>query len=258
MSILSENMRFLRDRQKVSQQKISDDLSITRGRYATYEEDRSEPPLEVLIRISKYFKISIDLLLTVDIRKYPVDEMLNLPDNRVILPIVVNETGENYIEIVPQKASMGYLSGYSDPEFIDNLQKMQLPFLKNGKFRAFLADGDSMPPFADGSIIIGEYVENLEQLKTNKEYIFVTNDGITYKIFLGKAGKSITVKSDNSFYQPYDIAMEDVLEVWSYSYGILPKNYKPFLPDQNELNGMIDDLKKTVQKMEHKISGFTS
>ncbi|MBD3907276.1 LexA family transcriptional regulator [Chryseobacterium sp. Ch-15] len=258
MSILSDNMRLLRDKQKASQQKISDDLSITRGRYATYEDGRSEPPIELLIRISKYFRISIDLLLTVDIRKYPIDEILNLPDNRIILPVVVSDSGENFIEIVPQKASMGYLSGYSDPEFIENLQKMQLPFLKNGKYRAFLADGDSMPPFADGSIIIGEYVEDLDQLKREKEYIFVTSEGITYKTFLERKEKSITVTADNSFYKPYDIALEDVLEVWSYSYGILPKNYKPYLPDQNELNGMIADLKKTVQKMEHKISGFTS
>jgi hypothetical protein len=40
-----------------------------------------------------------------------------------------------------------------------------------------------MPPFADQSILIGEYVEKLEDLKANKEYIFVTQEGITYKTF---------------------------------------------------------------------------
>ena len=118
MSVLSDNMRFLRTQRELSQQKVSDHLSITRGRYAKYEDGSSEPPIGILLRISKFFGISIDLLVSVDIRKYPLEEMLNLPENRVLLPIKVDGEGNNQIEIIPQKASMGYLNGYSDPEYI--------------------------------------------------------------------------------------------------------------------------------------------
>ena len=68
MSILSDNMRFLRAKQKFSQQKIADTLFITRGRYAKYEDGSSEPPIEILMRISKYFSVSIDLLVGLDLR----------------------------------------------------------------------------------------------------------------------------------------------------------------------------------------------
>ncbi|SQA92748.1 Helix-turn-helix domain [Chryseobacterium balustinum] len=128
MSIFSENIRFLRDKMKASQQKVGDEISITRGRYATYEDGRSEPPIELLVKLSKYYKVSIDLLLTVDLRKYPLDDVVNLPNNRILLPMKVDHTGENRIEIVPQKASMGYLSGYNDPEFVEGLQHLSLPF----------------------------------------------------------------------------------------------------------------------------------
>jgi len=47
--------------------------------------------------------------LTVDLRKYNIEEILQLPDNRILLPIKVDMTGNNVIEIVPAKASMGYL-----------------------------------------------------------------------------------------------------------------------------------------------------
>ena len=124
MSILSDNMRYLRAQLQFSQQKVADNLIITRGRYAKYEDGASEPPIEILLKISKYFKISIDLLVSIDIRKYPLDEIIKLPDNRIVLPIKVDTSGENRIEIIPHKASMGYLSGYSDPEYIENLQQI--------------------------------------------------------------------------------------------------------------------------------------
>jgi len=168
MSKLSDNLRFLRARKQLSQQKVADLLMITRVRYAKYEDGTSEPPIEILMRISKYFIISIDLLVAVDLRKYPLEEMLNLPDNRILVPITVDSSGNNQIEIIPQKASMGYLNGYADPEYIENLQTISLPFLRNGKYRAFPVQGDSMPPYKDGAYIVGKYIEDLSELKLTK------------------------------------------------------------------------------------------
>lgn len=255
MSFFSDNIRFLRGKKGLSQQSFADDiLIISRDRYAKYESGRSEAPYEILIRISKYFNISIDLLLTVDVRKYPLDEMLKLPDNRIILPVVVDPHGNNYIEIVHQKASMGYLKGYSDPEYIENLPRMQLPFLTNGKYRGFIAVGDSMPPFEDGSCIICEYVEKLEDLKPGKEYIFVTSEGITFKTFISKTNKEVTIAADNSFYKPYEILLEDILEIWKYRCGILPENYKPNKNDSIIIHETLVGLKNEIKALNNKIS----
>lgn len=71
MSVLSENLRYLRGQLKGSQQKVAGDLMITRGRYAKYEDGATEPPLEILIRMAGYFHISIDLLVMQDIRRMP-------------------------------------------------------------------------------------------------------------------------------------------------------------------------------------------
>ena len=66
--------------------------------------------------------MSIDLLLGVNVQKVSFDELLQLEENRILLPIAVDPNGENFIEIIPHKARAGYLSGYSDPEFIESLQ----------------------------------------------------------------------------------------------------------------------------------------
>ncbi len=226
MSVFSENIRLLRGTLGKTQRELSQQIQITSSRYSSYENGKSKPPVDVLIRISRIFNVSIDLLLSVDLKKHSLKDMLKLPDNRIVLPVVVDQQGNESIEIVPQKATMGYLRGYSDPDYIESLQTISLPFLRNGKFRAFPADGDSMPPFRDGSFIIGKYMEGISDLKSGNTYVFITlNDGITYKRLRSKNETSLTVASDNTFYEPYDIPLNEIVEVWQYATGIFPEDF---------------------------------
>jgi transcriptional regulator with XRE-family HTH domain len=254
MSVLAENIRYLRDQLKLSQQTVADQLSITRGRYAKYEDGASQPPIELLIKISRYFRISIDLMVTIDLKKYPLKDMVNLPDNRIVLPVVVDQSGNNSIEIIPQKASMGYLSGYTDPGYIESLQNISLPFLTNGKYRAFPVEGDSMPPFKDGSYIVGKYIEKTEDLKANKTYVFVTlNDGITYKRFKSRSENAIHVAADNPFYEAYEIFLNDVLEVWEYACSISTQEFENEDHTQN-VKDMFLELRKDIKDLNKKFT----
>lgn len=250
MSILSKNIRYLREQLAYSQQRVADDLVITRGRYAKYEEDASEPPLEILLRMSRYYHVSIDLMASVDLSRIPLKEILALPDNRILLPITVDGAGNNKIEIIPHKATMGYLTGYSDPEYIESLQSISLPFLGGGKYRAFPAGGDSMPPHKDGSYIIGRYVEQLQDLKQGKGYVFVTrSEGITYKKFSVAEEDGLRVSADNVLYEPYTIPYTDVLEVWQYACSIATTEFSKgdFQADGSFILQALMDLKKEIK-----------
>lgn len=249
MSFLADNIRYLRSELKASQQKVADDLMITRGRYAKYEDAASEPPLEILLRVSRYYHVSIDLLLSVDLRKTPLRKILELPDNRIVFPITVDEKGENKIEIIPHKTSMGYLTGYSDPEYIESLQNITLPFLGFGKYRAFPVEGDSMPPHKDSSYIIGSYLENLRELKVGQTYVWITrNEGITYKRLSAIEKNHLELTADNSLYESYNLALQDVLEVWKFACSIATEEFsnEDFELDNQVIIRMLADLKKEV------------
>jgi transcriptional regulator with XRE-family HTH domain len=254
MSKFSDNITFLRGKKNMTQQELADLLILTRSRYVAYEYGRSEPPNEILIRISKFYNISIDLLLTVDVRKFSVDEIMELPDNRIVLPIRVDQDGNDQIEIIPQKASMGYLNGYGDPEYIESLETISLPFLKGGKFRAFPADGDSMPPYKNGTYIVGKYVENLSDLKTDRTYVFITtNDGISYKRFQFHEADGIWVKADNNFYQPYKIALPEIKEIWEFACSINTKEYEPDEFSEHHIQNFITEIKTDIKQIKEKI-----
>lgn len=226
MSTFSDNLRYLRIKSGMTQQKIADALLIPRDRYARYE-GTTDPPLDCLQKISRYYHVSIDLLLSFDIRRVPYENLLQLEENRILLPITVDSDGENKIEIIPAKAQAGYLRGYSDPEFIEGLQRISLPFLRNGQYRAFPVTGDSMPPHKEGSFVVGEYIEKLSDVVDGKTYILVTkNDGISYKRLSKSGSSSLIAQSDNTIYEPYEVKATEVLEVWRYACSIATQEFE--------------------------------
>jgi hypothetical protein len=204
-------------------------LKIPRERYAKYE-GTTDPPLDCLQRISRYFHVSIDLLLSFDIRRVPYENLLQLEENRILLPITVDSDGENKIEIVTAKARAGYLTGYGDPEFVENLQCISLPFLSNGKYRAFPIEGDSMPPHNDKSFIVGKYIEKLADIKEGKTYVVLSrNDGIVYKRIYRKPEREtiFLFHSDNTVYKPYEVKANEILEVWEHVCSFCMQEFQP-------------------------------
>ncbi|RZJ71759.1 LexA family transcriptional regulator [Flavobacterium sp.] len=248
MSLFSDNIRSLRLKKKLSQEKLAEGLGISRARYSKYEDGRSEAPYDILKGISRFFNVSIDLLLSADIRKIELDELLKLEDNRLLLPIKTDQSGENLIEVVPHKARMGYASGYADPEFIDGLQTISLPFLRSGKFRAFPGSGDSMPPHKDSSLIVGRYVENLAEVKDGKTYVLVTkSEGIVYKR-LEKIGKSkFLAQSNNLLYGDYEIKFSEILEVWEFVCSIETEEFERDDLSVETVKGMFQVLRKEIR-----------
>lgn len=65
----AENIRYLRAKRELSQRQLADELGITRTRYAKYEYALAEPPLELLLKIARYYGLSLDELVSVDIAR---------------------------------------------------------------------------------------------------------------------------------------------------------------------------------------------
>jgi transcriptional regulator with XRE-family HTH domain len=256
MSIFSENIRYLRAQKQLSQQKLADQLEITRSRLSKYEDGLSEPPLDLLRKISGYYHISIDLLISTDVRKIDYENLLTLADNRIVLPITIDKNGNDNIEIIPLKAKAGYLQGYGDPEFIENLESMTLPFVSKGKCRAFPIEGDSMLPLKNGSFVVGKYIESLDLIKDGKTYIVVSvSEGIVYKRVYRKNKKSTSflLHSDNDFYKPFELRTAEILEVWEFVCSLTTVEYQPNDLKQENIQEMFLTLRSEIGEIREKL-----
>ena len=67
MSYFGKNIRKIRSLKSLSQQAFAELFELKRGTLGAYEEGRSEPKLETLIKIANYFSIPIDDLLTTEL-----------------------------------------------------------------------------------------------------------------------------------------------------------------------------------------------
>jgi transcriptional regulator with XRE-family HTH domain len=220
MANVNKNLKFLRAKHGLTQKQLAEKLGLKQAAIGAYEEERSTPPLASLLDISKIFNVSLDAIVNKDLSHLPEKEWKpKSGGGKEVLAITVDKDNKENVELVSQKASAGYLAGYQDPEFVKDLPKISMPVLpKNKTYRAFEIQGDSMLPVQPGSIIFGEYLENIAAIKNGKLYILVTShDGIVFKRifnFAGDEGKLLLV-SDNRLYPPFTVAAEDVLEVWS-------------------------------------------
>lgn len=250
MSYAGKNLRFLRKSKGWTQEEMADKLKIKRSLVGAYEEERAEPKLEALEIMSELFKLSLDQLLLQDLSVDGSGSYLEQRRRQKLGSEVA------IVQFVPIKAAAGYLAGYADPDFVDELNTFTLPMLAPGQYRAFEIVGDSMLPTPSGSVIVGEKVERMDEVKNNGSYVVLSkSDGIVYKrIAKDKEKKNkLTLISDNPVYEPYSVSEEDVLEIWKAVY-ILQKANTIQRWDVNQLAGMVNNLQEEVVSLKKKLA----
>ena len=64
--MLNETIRNLRTARGISQVDLASELGITKQCVSNWENDNILPSIEMLVKISKYFKVSTDYLIGLD------------------------------------------------------------------------------------------------------------------------------------------------------------------------------------------------
>lgn len=126
------NLKRIREEHKISQQKLANNIGVSRSTVAMWETGGSQPDNESLIKLSKYFSVSLDDLLnnTTEITKSKGIKIPVLGKVQAGIPIEAVEDIIDYEEITPEMASTGDYFG-------------------------LVVKGDSMEPrFVEGDVVI--------------------------------------------------------------------------------------------------------
>ncbi|UOQ77532.1 helix-turn-helix domain-containing protein [Hymenobacter sp. 5516J-16] len=267
--MINTNLKFWRRELSLTQAQMAEKLGIKRSLVGAYEEGRAEPKLATLVNMARLFGISLDALVTTDFsKKKNAKAVLQLQaqtaaatteaatartsNNLRILALTVDREQNENIELVPQKAAAGYLNGYADPEYLEELPKFRLPMLGNtGTYRAFEIAGDSMLPIASGTVIVGRYVDDWMSIKDGTPCIVVSSkEGIVFKRVFNrlKDAAMLALHSDNPLYSPYQIDVEDVVEIWEAK-AYISSTFPIADLSLNRLASIVLDLQQQVSTM---------
>ena len=269
----ASNIKFLRKRRDRTQDDVAAALDLKRSTLSGYENGVAQPGIDILISFSGYFNMSIDTLLKIDMTRLSESQLGELErgydayvkgSNLRVLTTTVNTENRENIELVAEKAKAGYTTGYADPEYIGELPVFSLPFLSNKrKYRTFQLKGDSMHPIPDGSWVTGEFVQNWMDIVNGKAYIvFTLNDGIVFKILennILKNGK-LVLYSLNPLYEPYEVHINEVKEIWKFVNYISNELPEPVLPEKQiyqSIAAMKNDLQRIKAKLGSDISDIS-
>jgi transcriptional regulator with XRE-family HTH domain len=249
MSVAGKNLKYLRKLRGMTQEEFANKLKIKRSLLGAYEEERAEPRLEVLELVSETFKLSLDELLLKDLGDTKGTYLSKRRAQKLV-------SGNSEITFVPMKAAAGYLAGFADPEFIDELNTFTLPMLAPGSYRAFEIVGDSMLPTPSGSVIVGEKVDNYDDVRASNTYIIISrNEGIVYKRVMksNRTKNKLTLISDNPAYQPYNVDAENIIEIWKATL-VMSKANQQQRWDVNQLAGIVNNLQDQVSQLKKKMN----
>ena len=261
----SNNLKLLRKRRGKTQEDLAAILGLKRPTLNNYENRVSQPTIDVLISCSNYFNVSIDTLVKVDLEKLPESQLRQLErgfdvylkgSNLRVLTATVGNDNEENIELVPEKAKAGYMTGFADPEYISRLPVFRLPFLsKERKYRTFQISGDSMLPVPDGAFVTGEYVQDWTTIRSGEAFLVLTlDDGVAFKVVENRLEENGNFRliSLNTLYKPYEVNAADVKEMWRFVHYISSE-----LPagkvEREELLHALDILQRDVDFIKGKM-----
>ncbi len=225
----------------LTQAEISSQLGFKRNTWSNWENGISSPDIDTLRTIAAHFNVNISDIIEGDLAqnvgkspeksKRPAAKERTEPNimstglqpytNRNPAVVSVGREGDENIVYVPVKAQAGYLVGYGDTSYIEQLPAFNMPGLRNGTFRMFEVQGVSMSPtLSDSDRVIGEWISSVDEIRENRVHVMVLRDGICIKRVLNRVRErgKLYLKSDTLTHrQDYpirEIEPSDVLEIW--------------------------------------------
>lgn len=212
MSFFGKNIRKLRQLKSYSQQSMADFIGINRGALSAYEEGRSEPKINTIIKTANYFSIPIDQLLT---KELSVNELLNF-NSRLTVDERLQRKSFAKIPLINKANYQEYLRHHHKKEFIQSMAFIQLPLSTEDHLRAFEIQDLEMSYRDKGlfpkDIVVGQLLKP-KSLREEKLCIVVGASVLVRHVF--KTKKGFQLKANHPAIEDVWLQAEDIAELWT-------------------------------------------
>ena len=207
MNSAFQNIERIRKAKGLSREYMAQKLNVTLSAYGKMERGETAITLDRLYELAEIFGLDAEAILS------------------------YGKSKSGNVTYVPIEAQAGLLSGLPQ-ESLDKAAIYNLPFISGTDLYMIHTEGDSMlPTINPGDLIVMEQVKELSSLKFGKVYVLQCTDGLIIKrLYSSKKENNLTVKSDNTIYEPYDILTTDIISIWvvkgCFDLSLSPKTMK--------------------------------
>ncbi|UJH90074.1 helix-turn-helix domain-containing protein [Antarcticibacterium sp. 1MA-6-2] len=220
MSFFGKNIRKIRSVRSLSQQAFADLFDLKRGTLGAYEEGRSEPKIDTIITIAKYFSIPIDELLT---KELTVNRLLKFKGNLTTeQEEFVKEQFAN-IPCIIKNNSNDYLHNHDKEEFIKRMPCLNLPISKEVNYRGYTVDNLEMSSNDKGlfpkDVVIGEFIpeKNYRNLDNGTLVLVVLENQLVLRLLYITNG-ILVLRAEHKNVEEISVDLKEVKEIWRICY----------------------------------------
>ncbi|WP_339700580.1 helix-turn-helix transcriptional regulator [uncultured Marixanthomonas sp.] len=220
MSFFGKNIRKIRSVKTLSQQSFAELFDLKRGTLGAYEEGRSEPKIETIIKIANYFSIPIDDLLT---KELTVNKLLKFKGNLTTNHKDLNKEVLASVPCITQKNSQDYIAFYDKNPFVNTMPCLQLPINPEKTFRGYTVENLEMSKNDKGlfpkDVVIGEYVPNKVFKKLNNGILVLVlfeNQLILRRLYI--TSQEMVLRADHKNVEEIAIPLKKIKELWRIRY----------------------------------------
>ncbi|GAA4273895.1 helix-turn-helix transcriptional regulator [Aquimarina gracilis] len=220
MSFFGKNIKKIRGVKGLSQQAFAELFDLKRGTLGAYEEGRSEPKIETIIKIANHFSIQIDNLLT---HELTVNELLKFKGDLTTYAEDVKREQFATIPCITENSSSDYITFFDKEGFIKELPALQLPLNPTKEFRGYTVTNLEMTSHDKGfypkDVVIGEKVPSTVIKKLNNGtlvFVLVDNKLIFRRLYITKS--NVVLRADHKNIEDEEYPISDVKELWRVRY----------------------------------------
>lgn len=241
----TSRLKEIRNHFNLSQVKLEELTGIKQSQISEIEKGKKNISAGIMLTLNKVLNINMEWLQT---GKGEMLESSNAKSLTSLANVEEEEDSNNkFIDLddgqklmitplVDAYAYAGYLTGYKDPEFIEELPKHSIIVNKyhKGNYQSFTAIGDSMTStnkdimrenIYDGNIVVGREIRKEHwsyKLHTHKfsDYVLVHKDGILIKRIIDHDTENgiLTLHSLNEnkdIYPDFKVSLKEVYQIFN-------------------------------------------
>ncbi len=246
--MFGKNIKKIRSVKGLSQQAFADLFGLKRGTLAAYEEGRSNPRLETVIKIASHFNIEMDELLKTELT---VNRLLQFNDH---ITTGAEKLPVQQFAIIPcivEWLEPDFIHQAGGPQICGRLPKLQLPLQESRDYIGYTVHSAEMirlggSGFLPKDVVIGKKMDPLSysQIKPGTPVLVMTGTQLIFR-FAHPVDNAWQLEAAAEGLDPITVTLPEMVQVWEICHVFHWK-----IPAMNE------SLERRLRALENKIGNL--
>lgn len=278
MIFLSQNLKYLREKQGLTQGQLADMIGVKANTVSNYEKGNSSPDFNILNKIIKILDIDAQSFLYENIQtkipenrdnvNVPADVPVNVPKPKLqkigtneAVKIITIDTDDCAVIPIVDISAAASPGGALNPDYVLEQDVIKLPpkmVRRNAIHHCIVLRGQSMAPtMHDGSYLINRLLDRSEWCDVKDQYVYVitNNEGATFvkrvKNRLKEHGFIVCMSDnpDKNAFPNFNITEDELVNIWEVEFYIsskMPNIHNTYYDKVQRLEDDMDEVKNLL------------